>query len=216
MKISIFIFFILLTNTFSIVPLWDLKQASKNLLTSTSVGTSHWYKIDERPMDDLTAKLEKTIKRLEGGVIEQKNTITLNGVNKGTVNFEFFESYYIWKNNYILCPHGNYNPYKESGGSFVEIKYNDNWLKNDDTDLKCYLHRTGNSHLLVYYLRNEGNYFLEFSDLSLTENTKLRFDFDEIYDFKLVNRDINENDVKSYKFMAIFKKDGYIKLMGAI
>ena len=30
----------------------------------------------------------------------------------------------------------------------------------------------------------------------------------------MVNRDINENDVKSYKFMAIFKKDGYIKLMG--
>ena len=42
----------------------------------------------------------------------------------------------------ILFPKGNYNPYKVSENNSDEIEYNDFWIKNDKTDLKCYWHRS--------------------------------------------------------------------------
>ena len=63
---------------------------------------------------------------------------------------------------------------------------------------------------------NEDNYFLEFSGTSLVENTKLRFNFDEILDFKLKNKEVNEGEYldSAYAFMALVKLDDYIKLIG--
>ena len=163
----------------------------------------------------LYAELKKKITRKSDLSVEHNNYLTLDSVDKGKIDFEYFESYYKWKGNQILCPKGNYNPYKVSESNYDEIKYSDDWIQNEKTDLKCYWHRSG-IHLLVYYLRNGENHFLEFSETNLIENSNLRFDVEEIYDFKLINRDSDttETDSSPYAFMALIKSDGFIKLMG--
>ena len=198
------------------MPVWNLKNTAIDLLPNKNTAETHEYIIETRTMYTLTTELKKTISRKSDLTVQHKNTLKLNNVDKGTVNFEYFESYYSWSGNQILCPKGNYNPYKVSGSSYEEITYSNTWIKSDKTDLKCYYHRSGNHHLLVYYLMNGENYFLEFSGTSLITNTKLRFNVDEILDFKLKNREQNEGEYAdaAYAFMALVKSGDYIKLIG--
>jgi hypothetical protein len=216
MKISLYLFFILILYVFPILPVWNIKNTSIDLLPGKTTADNHEYTIQSGKMYDLPAELKKKITRKSDLSVEHNNYLTLDSVEKGTVNFEYFESYYKWKGNQILCPKGNYNPYKVSESNYDEIKYSDDWIQNEKTDLKCYWHRSG-VHLLVYYLRNGENHFLELSGsgTSLVENSKLRFDVEEIYDFRLVNGDTDmTSDTNSYAFMAIIKSEGLIKLMG--
>ena len=216
MGISFYIFIILILEVFSILPVWNLINTAIDLLPNKNTEEFHEYTIETKEMYSLTAILKKKISRKNDLSVQHKNSLILNNVDKGTVNFEYFESYYTWSDNQILCPKGNYNPFKVSGNDYIEITYNNNWIKSDRTDLKCYLHRSGSQHLLVYYLMNEDNYFLEFSGASLIENTNLRFNFDEILDFKLKNKESYEGEYldSAYAFMALVKLDDYIKLIG--
>ena len=214
MKISLYLFFILILYVFPILPVWNIKNTSIDLLPGKTTADNHEYTIQSGKMYDLPAELKKKITRKSDLSVEHNNYLTLDSVEKGTVNFEYFESYYSWSSNQILCPKGNYNPYKVSGSNYDEIKKNDDWIQNEKTDLKCYWHRNG-IHLLVYYLRNGENHFLELSGTNLVENTNLRFDVEEIYDFKLYNKgsDTTTADSNPYAFMALIKSDGFIKLM---
>ena len=213
---SFYIFLISILSVIPVLPLWNLKNTAIDLLPNKNTVEYHEYTIETRKMYDLTTELKKKISRKEDLSVQHKNNLKLNNVDKGTVNFEYFESYYSWSSNQILCPKGNYNPYKVSESDYIEITYSEDWIKNDKTDLKCYYHRSGSKHLLVYYLMNGKNYFLEFSGTSLTTNTKLEFDIDEMLDFKLKNREENEGEYAdaAYAFMALIKSDNYIKLIG--
>ena len=216
MKFSFYLFIILFLGVFSVLPVWNLKNTAIDLLPNKNTEETHEYKIETRKMYTLTTELKKTISRKSDLTVQHKNTLKLNNVDKGKVNFEYFESYYSWNGNQILYPKGNFNPYKVSESGYDEITYSDTWITNNKTDLKCYYHRSGNHHLLVYCLMNGENHFLEFSGISLVQNAKLRFDVDEMLDFKLKNREEKEGEYTdvAYAFMALVKSDDCIKLIG--
>ena len=152
MKLSLYLFLISILGVFSVLPVWNLKNTAIDLLPNKNTAESHEYTIETRKMYQLTAELKKKISRKSDLSVQHQNTLKLNNVDKGTVEFEYFESYYLWSSNQILCPKGYHNPYKVSGSSYEEITYTDTWKKNDKIDLKCYYHRSGDHHLLVYYL----------------------------------------------------------------
>ena len=141
-----------------------LKNTSIDLLPRKTSDESHYYIIQSEKMYDLTAELKKTISRNSDLSVQHANSLSLNDVDKGTVNFEYFESYYSWSSSQILCPKGNYKPYKVTDTGYEVISYNDSWIQSDKTDLKCYYHRSGSHHLFSYYLINGENYFTKDSD----------------------------------------------------
>ena len=70
----------LIITTISIIPNWNLKTISKDILTTTSTT----YVITHREMYNLIGKLEKTIERATDGKITHKNK--LNIINKNNNN----------------------------------------------------------------------------------------------------------------------------------
>ena len=199
MKISFVLLFILIETYLSVVPNWDYTTSVTNLLSSDSIT----YTIDERKYwyeaDD---KLEKTIKK-ENGVITLKNTLTLKKdanhqstqLFYGEVPFESIESFYSYVDDEtkkpIVCPRGAYNPFEvQSGSQLQEItQFNTEWIKNSKYDLKCYYHR--HEPFLVFYLMNKESYVLRLKDSVLSFYSKFKFgdDVEEIFDFKLQNRE---------------------------
>ena len=131
MKISLYLFFILILYVFPILPVWNIKNTSIDLLPGKTTADNHEYTIQSGKMYELEAELKKKITRKSDLSVEHNNYLTLDSVDKGKIDFEYFESYYKWKGNQILCPKGNYNPYKVSGSNYDEIKKNDDWIQNE-------------------------------------------------------------------------------------
>ena len=100
--ILIYLFFPIIT----VLPNWDLKKSSINLL----VNNNHSYVITHRKMYDLEAKLEKTINRLENGTITHKNKLCIDQTECNEVKFEQIESFYKVSGRRLLCPIGKYDP----------------------------------------------------------------------------------------------------------
>ena len=102
------------------------------------------------------------------------------------------------------------------------------WIKNEKYDLKCFYHRSG--YFLVYYLMNRENYLLELygSETSKFQSVeKVKFDstVEEMYDFKLKNRETKldgqrnaDSDTENggtYPFMALVKRQNKLQIIGA-
>ena len=231
MKISFMLLFILIETYLSVVPNWDYTTSVTNLLSSGSIT----YTIDERTFwyeaDD---KLEKTITKDTNGVITLKNTLTLKKDNKhgsgqffyGEVPFESIESFYSYVDDEtskpIVCPRGSYNPFEVISGSSLQemTQYSTEWIKNSKFDLKCYYHR--HEPFMVFYLMNKESYVLRLKNSVLSLETKFKFgdDIEEIYDFKLQNRERRTGKGDSwienpYPFMALVKRNNYLELIGA-
>ena len=85
--------------------------------------------------------------------------------------------------------------------------------------MKCYYHRE--EPFLVFYLMNGENYILRLKSSTLSLETKYKFtdDIKEMYDFKIMNRDVRKGKTGSttwdnpYPFMALVKKDNYLQLV---
>ena len=231
MKISFMLLFILIETYLSVVPNWDYTTSVTNLLSSGSIT----YTIDERTFwyeaDD---KLEKTITKDTNGVITLKNTLTLKKDNKhgsgqffyGEVPFESIESFYSYVDDEtskpIVCPRGSYNPFEViSTTSLQEMtQFSNEWIKNSKFDLKCYYHR--HEPFMVFYLMNKESYVLRLKNSVLSLETKFKFgdDIEEIYDFKLQNRERRTGKGDSwinnpYPFMALVKRNNSLELIGA-
>ena len=219
-------------NYYSVIPNWNFATSVNDLLPGTGEAT-HKYTIDERiSWYKSSNKLEKEIKRNSNGQITHKNTYTMfwSDCSKncdifyGEVEFESIESFYGWVDNEvdhpIICPKGSYNPYEVPVNHQISkiSDFSNTWIKNSKFDLKCFYHRE--EPFLVFYLINGENYVLRLKGSTLNEDSKYKFgnDFEEIYDFKLQNREHREKNLDShynnpYPFMALVKKDGYLQLV---
>ena len=229
MKFSFMLLIILIEAYLSVVPNWDYTTSVTNLLSSDSITyiideRKYWYEADD--------KLEKTIKK-ENGVITLTNTLTLTKdkehsytqLFKGEVPFESIESFYSYVDEEtskpIICPRGAYNPFEvQSGTQLKEIsQYNTEWIKNAKYDLKCYYHR--HEPFLIFYLMNKESYVLRLKNSQLSFYSKFKFgdDIEEIFDFKLQNRERRTGKGESwienpYPFMALVKRNNYLELIG--
>ena len=94
MKILIFINLFLVI--FSVVPLWNLKNCSIDLLQNTN---NYNYIITHIYMYEITAKLEKTITKTDEAKIIHGNTLYIDGILKGNVFFENIDSVHKLYNN---------------------------------------------------------------------------------------------------------------------
>ena len=224
MGILFFIFINSIINTNSIIPTWNIKTSTIDLLDSES---SHTYTIDHRNRFFYSSDyLTKTIKR-ENGKIIHENTFKLYDIGWnnekfiGTVKFESIDSFYGDTNEQtdvpLVCPKGNFYPFKIiSKSEMREIKYsNTEWIKNENSQLKCFFHRSYNGHFLTYYLMNENNYLLELISPYYSDEKRYYFDIDELYDFKLLNKeDFQCDESNPYPFIGLVKKDDNLRLIG--
>ena len=144
MKLFIIIFLNLIFNIFSILPIWNLKSSSTDLLGSES-NAEHEYIIANRFMYQLTLTLKKKITRNNGDISHQ-NYLTINEIttiSNKTVTYENVESFYGTSNSdnpniYILCPRGKFNPIDLSdanSNNHADISF-DSWITSENWDLK--------------------------------------------------------------------------------
>ena len=223
MKIIFYLILTLLLNSYSIIPKWNLTTSVIDLLNGED---SHSYLIDNRNnVFGASDYLTKTIKKI-GDKIIQENTFKMYDLGRtnlkfsGTVEFESIDSFYLDTNEKtefpLVCPRGGYYPFKIiSVSEMEEITSNEDWAKNKEFELKCILHRSEGGHFFAYFLRNEKNQLLELISSYYDEPIRFQFDFDEIYDFKLLNKkDFICNETNPYSFMALVKKDDNLRLIG--
>ena len=219
-----YIFIISLINIYAVIPTWNVKTSAIDLLGEKD---EHTYNIDHRNNWYASSdNLDKTLKRVNGEITHQ-NTFTMYGLNwngikyQHIVDFEAIESFYADTNSktYIplVCPRGTYNVFKiTSTTEMSQFTYStSDWAFKDKFDLKCFFHRSLGGNFLVYYLMNGESYLLQLKDSTLQTVSKYRFDFDEIFDFKLLNR---ENFVVAesnpYPFIGLVKKEDNLRLIG--
>ena len=233
MKVSFVLLAILLQNYYSVLPDWNFATSVTDLLNNNE--QKHKYTIDERiNWYKSTNKLEKEIKRESNGQITMKNTYTQFWADcsqncdifYGEVEFESIESFYGWvdgeASHPIICPKGTYNPYEVPENNQIKRipDFSNTWITNSKYELKCYYHRE--DPFLVFYLMNGESYVLRLNKSTLYEFSRYKFgdEFEEIYDFKLQNREYRDKNLYShynnpYPFMALVKKDNYLQLIGA-
>ena len=213
------LFLNLLLSTLSIIPNWNLKNSSKDLLTSNT----YTYTITHREMYNLVGKLDKTIERsTSDNSITHKNTLYIknddnsNAKTIDNVLFENIESLYKMddgNNNFrrILCPIGKHHPINIDSNPFQEND-NSDIDDNNEWDLKCYNHNEG--HFFIYYFMNGEKQVYDLSTswgYTKLDNLKM---FDELYDFKLVNKDENKEN-GPYPICALIKMDNNINFFAS-
>ena len=231
MKVSFVLLAILLQNYYSVLPDWNFATSVTDLLNNNE--QKHKYTIDERiNWYKSTNKLEKEIKRESNGQITMKNTYTQFwsdcsqncDIFYGEVEFESIESFYGWvdgeASHPIICPKGTYNPYEVPKNHQIRRipDFSNTWITNSKYELKCYYHRE--DPFLVFYLMNGESYVLRLNKSTLYEFSRYKFgdEFEEIYDFKLQNREYRDKNLHSYynnpyPFMALVKKDNYLQIV---
>ena len=202
----IFVFLNLLVSTILLIPNWNISKTSLNLLGSSNTKS---YDITHRDMYGLILRLEKTITKLNNGTITHFNVLHSNDTPHFTnVSYENIESFYKINGKKILCPIGKYEPINLETNSEIS---NNNKKEDDDFRIKCYSHNAG--YFFVFYFRNNDNqtYNLNNDNLNYTKYDIFQF-YEELYDFKLVNKESNFNG--PYPICALAKKDNYIRIFG--
>ena len=201
----IYIIINLLLSSFSVIPLWNLKKSSLDLLKENN---NYTYTISHGFMYEMEALLSKEIKRTNDGTIIHENLLYIDSYLKGRVDFENIDSFYKLANRKIICPFGKYNPINIDTMSEFENVYQN----SDDWNLKCYKHNTG--HFFIYYLNNKENQVYE---LDTNNNNYIHQDLielnNELYDYKLVNRDYDYQTTEPYyPFCALTIFEDHIAL----
>ena len=208
MKILIFIDLFL--NIFSVVPIWNLKNCSIDLLQNSNYYS---YIIADRYMYEMRAKLEKIITKTDDAKIIHENTLYIDEISKGKVSFENIDSFYKFDHNKkLLCPMGKYHPIDLD--NMMEIENNDFDRNNSYWDLKCYNHNAGGGYFLVFYLNNEENqvYSLEYDNNIYVKYPNLQI-YEEMYDFKLLNKDFSYT-AGPYPMCSLIKWNNFIQFLG--
>ena len=209
---QVFLIINLFLYSFSVIPIWNLKNSSIDLLKDK---TSYEYVITNRSMYDLQAKLTKKITKEEDGTITHENTLNIYEKNQAAktkkVSFENIESFYKLDNGgrRLLCPKGKFHPINLNDAYMNEITNND-FSQSNNWDLKCYNHNGG--IFFAFYLNNGDNQVYDLkSDLSYEKLDYYRL-HRELYDFKLINK---ENGVSNnpYPMYAIINWNNKIQIL---
>ena len=202
----------------SIIPNWNLKNASENLLKGNT--NTYTYTITLREMYELVGKLEKTITRTEGENIQiiHKNDLYIKEKGQNdtdfkkyeNVNFENIESLYKLGSK-ILCPTGKHFPIK-IGETLLEEITNSDIDTNKEWDLKCYRHNHGDGYFFTYFLLNERNQTYQLKNYNTYDKLTYLQLHQDLYDFKLVDKTASTDDAP-YPICALVKWGGYIQYM---
>lgn len=133
MKTLLLILFSIIQLTFHIIPLWNLRNSSIDLLLSKSSMKSIIY---ENFFNYSKIFLTKRITKNEMKITDQ-NYIKFNGEMEIETDWEDIESIYEINGIYYICPKGKHF-INEFFGRFSEIVPYDFNYTDDDWELKCY------------------------------------------------------------------------------
>ena len=130
----IFNFIILINISSSLTPIWNIPNASVELLSST--GSSKEIKVYEKTDYNTYVKLKIKIKN-DNNVFSEKNYIQINSDSEIETNFEDIESFYKLETHILICPKGKNFMNEYSGGIFKIINPG-NMQVEDDWEFICY------------------------------------------------------------------------------
>ena len=225
MKILIYLFITSLIVIHSVLPTWNGRTSPFDLLGEKNEidyiidRRNYWY----GSSDNLT----KTIKKVNGKITFENRFQMFNEHWNGekcnsVVEFESMESIYGDTRSKthapIVCPKGHYNPIIiNTDKTLTELPlFSSDWEKNEKYDLKCFFHRSQGGVFLVYYLMNGNNYLLELKGTTFNEGSKYCMNFEEIFDFKLLNRkNFEVAESNPYSFIGLVKNESNLVLIGA-
>ena len=136
-SISLYIFLELINLSFNLIPLWNLKKSSIDLLLTSESNT---FKIYEKSQDKLHALLTKKIIKNNQGFTSQNYILMKDGeTNQPTLWEDIHYSYYYSGIGYFICPKGNYLLNQYSNEDFSPKTPTDfNQDDDKDWDLICY------------------------------------------------------------------------------
>ena len=154
MKIFRFLYILLglIKLSFSLIPLWNLKNTSINLLLSSN--QSKEIIIYSYESNNLNVILTKEIER-NNSEIKDTNYITINDKKKLKTDFEDIDSSFFIENAGIfICPKGKHflNAYNDE--KFEEIKPKDFNSNNNNWELKCYRQLKEKNWMFQGFLNN--------------------------------------------------------------
>ena len=184
--IFLFIFLILLQTNFSVVPLWNFKNTTIDLL---ELSNPYIYTITDRSMNDMRIKLEKIISK-EDNMIIHENILYIDEEKVGKVDWEDIDSFYNINNTKYICPKGQNYMYIYNNSGLIEFRLN--YGIYQEWELKC------------YYLKNESfilNFFIssrpaKIYGFNLKSNKWTNEEINvQIFDFKLIKDTSEENKI---------------------
>ena len=207
MKYSVFYILLLdlLLSINSVLPNWDLKKSSVDLLKDEiSISVT----ISEKNMYDMRAKIVKIISK-ENNEIKVKKELYINDDNMGTTEWEGIESCYLFNKKKYICPTGRNHMHVYTDGLYIMEPTNFNY--DGDWDLKCYFH---SDYMFVAYT----NHFNIFYAIKIKEeyagwngDTKM---YDGLFDFKWTTTEEQDGDNVVYPMKFLTLHDKRLELKG--
>ena len=145
-KLSLFIISNLISIILAVLPIWNLKDSSVDLLPEST--NEYSYIFTEKNYH------QKKITRT-GDVITKTNSMYSEtiGITQNNVDYEDIESVcvlYSDNNRHVICPKGKYHPiYYYYNNDNKNTLYAGGIDSSKDWSLKCYKHDTG--FIFVFY-----------------------------------------------------------------
>ena len=201
MNFNFILFFGLFINIFGQIPIWDFEKSSVDLLSSGPYN----YIIYDETKDDLHIKLEKSIEKKNGKIV-QKNLIQKNNEEKEEVDFEDIYDFYSLEDTDYICPKGN--------NHLINYTYNEiNEVKNPEVEIDnnwSFTCSQYNNRILMSYLGANDNIIYV-----LNQNKWEEFRLCDGFIFLLVNYDfynyydiIWPNENSNYGVTLFLDKEG--------
>ena len=206
---KLFFGFILFLNIFhylfAIIPNWDITKIGENIMTSNEVT----YRIITKTFYEHTLTMTSILKK-EGGTINKINKVSIGSLER-IVPFDNIESFYHFKDNYYICPKGNYHLYDFTNNKNVTPNNPEAFVAKSGFELKCWYHKSSETFVVSYVMN--GNYYTFYGVYvyrgGSIESIK-RFGFvGESYDFKLGSELVGDCE---YYMLSLNQQDSIIYL----
>ena len=166
------LFFELLISIFCQLPIWNLKNSSIDLLSSSD--SYNYIMYDERRYG-FHIKLEKNITKKENGEISLTNYIQKNDDEKEVIEFDDIYRFLSLPNKKYICPKGKNYLYEYSSDQIKDIKHYENEI-TDNWFFNCGLY---NNRIIISYLGSNDNNIYAFNLITNSwENYKFKI-FDQ-------------------------------------
>lgn len=182
----LFIFNILFEIITSILPLWDFKNSSIDLLSNKlSINKTTYIK----ETNNKKFKLIKEFKK-EGNIIKKQNYFQINNNTINEIsdditektNWEDINNFYYLNNRYFICPQGRYTmvEYKLNSSNLINLIENPFESSLEGWDLKCHYY---SNYIYNVLLNFESRIFFEGYIITSINSFQLTFKEGKIFDF---------------------------------
>ena len=191
----------LLILVWPIIPLWNFKDSTIDLLSESN---NHTYEIYSSA--DSRIRLVKTIEK-KGNSVNEHNTIYIDKFSNDT-NWEGIENVIYYDSKIFICPKGKNHMHLYYENRLIEKKYYD-FIDIGDWELKCYL-QTIKYYIFIAYLKyNIMDVYKINEDNWANREPATKF-YDGIFDFKWTSTGISNYEYPM-KEIIIFQNESILK-----